>query len=54
MSSTSKFRMHMGCGEPLQSRSWIAQPMRILLTLGKNERQSMPRTAARRGARGKS
>ena len=34
MSSSCKFRMQMGCGEPLQSRWWIAQPVRTLLMMG--------------------
>jgi hypothetical protein len=32
MSDSCKFRFHMGCGEPLQSRWWITQPVRALLT----------------------
>lgn len=32
MSDSCKFRFHMGCGEPLQSRWWITQTVRTLLT----------------------
>ncbi len=28
MSSSAKFRFHMGCGEPLQSRWWVARSAR--------------------------
>lgn len=31
MSESCKFRFHMGCGEPLQSRWWVTQPVRTLL-----------------------
>jgi hypothetical protein len=27
MNSGSKLRMHMGCGEPLRSRSWLAKSL---------------------------
>ena len=27
MKSSAKFRIHMGCGEPLQSRRWVANPV---------------------------
>ena len=30
MSGSCKFRFPMECGEPLQSRWWIAQPLRRL------------------------
>jgi len=32
MSGSCKFQFHMGCGEPLQSRWWVAQPVRMLST----------------------
>ncbi len=31
MSASCKFRIHMGCGEPLQSRWWVSQPVRTRL-----------------------
>jgi len=31
MSSSSKYRIHMGCGEPLQSRWWVTQARRAAL-----------------------
>jgi len=31
MSVSCKFRMQMGCGEPLQSRWWVTLPVRTLL-----------------------
>lgn len=33
MSASCKFRIHMGCGEPLQSRWWVTQPVRTLLLM---------------------
>ena len=34
MNSGSKFRMHMGCGEPLRSRSWLAHSLQPKASLG--------------------
>jgi hypothetical protein len=48
MSSTVKFRMHMGCGEPLQSRSWVSRPLQVLLATSKPAR--VDRLAAGRAA----
>ena len=48
MNSGSKFRMHMGCGEPLRSRWWVAQPLHSLSLDDKDLRDE--RLRKRRGA----
>ena len=50
MSSSCKFRIQMGCGEPLQSRWWVAQPVRSLLMPEQGLRSSgtVKRQASRR------
>jgi hypothetical protein len=57
MSDSCKFHFLMGCGEPLQSRWWVAQPVRMLLMAGRDERASgvrNRRTAERQGDKYKS
>lgn len=57
MSDSCKFRFHMGCGEPLQSRWWVVQPVRSLLTMEQdvqNVRVPNQRTSERQGAKCKS
>ena len=57
MSASCKFRIHMGCGEPLQSRWWVAQPVRTLLMLdqdGAAARVRNRRSAKRQGTKCKS
>ncbi len=55
--SSYKFRFHMGCGEPLQSRWWVAQSVRTLLVMNKDTRAVQapaPRTVVCQGAKCKS
>lgn len=47
MSSDGKFRMHMGCGEPLQCRHWAARPGQELPG-GKTHGEGRQRDDARR------
>lgn len=56
MSNSCKFRIQMGCGEPLQSRWWIAQPVRGLLSpeQGLRAGTAKRRAASRQGAKCKS
>lgn len=57
MNDSCKFRFHMGCGEPLQSRWWVAQPARSLLVEGQYSRAAETRnrrTVERQGAKYKS
>ena len=57
MSGSCKFRFLMGCGESLQSRWWVTQPVRVLLPLSQDARTVQvrnPPTAAHQGAKCKS
>ena len=54
MSSGNKFRMHMGCGEPLRSRWWVAQPLSGLSPEdreGRGERLRKRRGVRRQGVK---
>ena len=57
MSESCKFRFHMGCGEPLQSRWWVAQPVRTMLGVRQDAQVMRTRnrqTVERQGAKCKS
>lgn len=57
MNSSTKFRMHMGCGEPLRSRWWVAQPVHSLSVQSKempSERLRNSRAVRRQGGKCKS
>ena len=54
MNSSNKFRMHMGCGEPLRSRWWVAQGLHSRAPEdkeGRGGRLSKPRGARYQGAK---
>ena len=54
MNTSSKYRFHMGCGEPLQSRRWVTHTRRALLPgdqEGRGERSNKRNAAARPGAK---
>ena len=54
MSFGIKQRIHMGCGEPLQCRSWIVRPRRALPpgdTGANKETVQEPRTTMRSGTK---
>ena len=58
MNSDDKFRFHMGCGEPLRSRWWVAKQVQCHLSAQQHSSKA-PRSrsagdASRRGGKGKS
>lgn len=49
----AKIRVHMGCGEPLKSRSWITRAMTVLMAVEEKpattvDVQAEPRREGRR------
>ena len=57
MNFGGKFRIHMGCGEPLQSRSWLAQSLQARASAGnvvKSKYARSGRSAPSRGTKCKS
>ncbi len=57
MKSSVKFRIHMGCGEPLQSRRWVAYPVlaqAFSVCSTKSKSASVRRSRLRPGAKSKS
>jgi len=57
MSSDGKIRIHMGCGEPLQSRSWLVHSLQARASAGNDVKSRGARgrqSASRRGAKCKS
>ena len=54
MNFDGKFRFHMGCGEPLQSRSWLKRTLRLRLSADNDGKIKCARaglTPSRRGAK---
>jgi hypothetical protein len=52
LSSSSKIRFHMGCGEPLQSRWWVARMARNQITTAQGAKETLVRSDSCISARG--
>ena len=52
MSVGDKLRFRMGCGEPLQSRSWVVCSARVGSCAPQQGKQNVPRSPAGASGRG--